>query len=1297
MQQPQRGDMLFPKWYSQVRSVEETVFSLEEMDSLNRARQTLFVRKLDESFRLTFRLFQYRNLCLILDSNFFFKRVEKSSFGNSMTSKERKKFLSDCRDVSTLTSSKLWGILSLLEKRNLLTSVIGADLDGHRFHYIKDPSRFRHCLGLADAIDLAMRNSAISVKFPGRVRRVVDSSTPWGRRMYSKNGAKKFMYSMRRLTTKHRVFHLLLHYLRVIPQKEFEKDYVKLIKVTLSHKFSEQMEQDLPEGETFPLFPSYTQGKLDAVLSHNKKRRVQFYFNLLQSKALCAPVGRDMIEEAYEKHRKSLCRPPSELLEVPQYHLDGLREYGRTVGKRVAQLYNPYESTLPNERACVERGRHLGGNLRQLQETGSCQLFNNHPISKMDEGVRLEPFVVGLFGAPGSGKTTLVQSLVRMLGNKIFPGLERENLCYSRSCSTEHWDGYTGQPIVILDDFGQNHGSRTDIVEFENIVSVNDFVLPMAELRDKGQKFISPIIILTSNCRFGSDLRTDKSTHVEEPWAVWRRITLPLLVHKGRIGEIHYGPSEIQQRMWSEKHHSDKLGFTPCVPWNRVFDLDDSSLRIEDLGRNAYPLVERIVQELDERFSYHQRNFQDTWVQSVSRKRIQCTQSHEPLLWELYVSDINLPCSDNDWSLDLQFPAHPPKTSPVVKAVALSEPLKVRMITAAEASTKVLQPFQKALWSYLGEQPQFCLTNGVKAPWSEHESFKEDTLPWVYRIETMIQEIQERTSEDSLWLSGDYTAATDNFPMSVTEALVEGILSEIDHEPTREWVRWECSSHEILYPKGLRGTQTSGQLMGSLLSFPLLCFLNDYIVSYSGFKKFTYLINGDDVVARGDKEKIDLWRAQAPTVGLSLSLGKNFIDPDFCTVNSQLFYKGEVLHTGKVSCQTRVGCTLSYCFEETQFYWGAEDWVKYEFLKRNIIPLRSTPRSLHLSKKFGGLGLVNSLDTGIRYDHGLMKEVYLYDLLRKFDKSQLIPGTDIRAVPVPVLRGVTAKTSELPGAVVMNRLRSLMSTSQSESSDLSHKELNKFREKVRDHFPQETRDHINSIVKSGKYSIKDFPPLDFFEVDYLFIQSGRSRFVLERARQHCLDIFERVLADKEIHPCEWEGGDLQDLPKLDKEWKEIRSIFLDRDLLTEEPLSLEDLDLTEDIASWFDDLYSQDVRLKGAGPYSPLPFDEVSLIEFLSLFGEGGSLRKGKSSSGEPNDGPPELLESISLQPLKVEESSILEHGGTPHESPEVFPDQAHSTFLEGESVVNQQMNKHKMKQKIKTKKSDLPAQGCGV
>jgi hypothetical protein len=189
--------------------------------------------------------------------------------------------------------------------------------------------------------------------------------------------------------------------------------------------------------------------------------------------------------------------------------------------------------------------------------------------------------------------------------------------------------------------------------------------------------------------------------------------------------------------------------------------------------------------------------------------------------------------------------------------------------------------------------------------------------------------------------------------------------------------------------------------MGSLLSFPLLCFLNDFITEEAGIERGKKLINGDDIVARTSPEAIARWKNLAPKVGLHLSQGKNFIDPDFCTVNSQLFWKGSVQHTGKVSLSTRWGKTLSRCWAESQFYYGTDPELEREFIRRNLVPLRKTPRSLRVPVTHGGLALVWGELTTDQKRRSV--EVYLHEYLFRFSKSEKVVGRDdIRALLVPV-------------------------------------------------------------------------------------------------------------------------------------------------------------------------------------------------------------------------------------------------------------------------------------------------------
>jgi hypothetical protein len=659
----------------------------------------------------------------------------------------------------------------------------------------------------------------------------------------------------------------------------------------------------------------------------------------------------------------------------------------------------------------------------------------------------------------------------------------------------------------------------------------------MASLPEKGMIFTSPFIIVTSNMAFGSNMNTlGKGAVVEEPEAIWRRFKIPLLLLKDeKEGELPKTKMFLQRNEFKEKETDDWVRKKhqilsayesyrqPVVSNSITWGGSDARKKIE---RRSIPEKEPLFQgtrmscvedliglvkvKFEGHIAYHDEFLEGHWDQKIISARIKAEidLDSQGICANIKAKRTNCPHLPTDHQIVQRFPAVPPYQSPIVEAIALAEPLKVRMITKAEADTKVLQPLQMALKSYLELQPQFALTSGCTKN-SYLEDFEESAEKWIYRIEQNIQSIDSKTEDGDLWLSGDYTAATDNFPMSVTNALLEGILSQIDHEPTKMWARWECSPHIIRYPSGIDdGVQTSGQLMGSLLSFPLLCFLNDFIVSDSGFEKGKYLINGDDVVAKGPDHVIQKWRRNAPKVGLSLSLGKNFIDEHFCTVNSQLFFDAECLHTGKVSCQTRANRSLGFCFQESQFYFGCHDEMYQEFIRRNIHELRQTPRSLFVSTGLGGLGLVTNLKD---VDRRLAHEVYLRDFLKPFISSPVVPGfPDFRVLTIPefqseLTRNVLTEPDE--SLETLNVLRQVFSEGpvvESFASDLSHSEI-----KLDLKIIKESLDPI-LLDQFHKIRLTDLPALSSRRYNVIFVKSGNLRWVREKIINHVVRSLLRV-------------------------------------------------------------------------------------------------------------------------------------------------------------------------------------------
>ena len=237
--------------------------------------------------------------------------------------------------------------------------------------------------------------------------------------------------------------------------------------------------------------------------------------------------------------------------------------------------------------------------------------------------------------------------------------------------------------------------------------------------------------------------------------------------------------------------------------------------------------------------------------------------------------------------------------SPKPKAMvaAILEPLKVRLITKGPCMDYYLsKSYQKSLFKYLRRFPQFELIGDPLRP--DH----------IYRMIDRELFLKERGMNFSHFVSGDYSAATDNLKIAYTKL---GLETSFENLPLslKEAYRNTLYEHEIHYPKkfGIEPfMQQSGQLMGSPLSFPFLCLnnliayklsLEDHLGISIPFKHLPCLVNGDDILFRTNPTHYELWKQRVASIGFDLSIGKNYIHEKVLTINSQCFtYSEGTLH-----------------------------------------------------------------------------------------------------------------------------------------------------------------------------------------------------------------------------------------------------------------------------------------------------------------------------------------------------------------------------------------------------------------
>lgn len=255
-----------------------------------------------------------------------------------------------------------------------------------------------------------------------------------------------------------------------------------------------------------------------------------------------------------------------------------------------------------------------------------------------------------------------------------------------------------------------------------------------------------------------------------------------------------------------------------------------------------------------------------------------------------------------------------------VKVKPILEPLKVRTITAGESFEYTMSTgLQKALSGRLAKLMPFRLTG---------QTVTREVINGLRKI-------------GDLWVSGDYSAATDKLSIHVTKIIFEAILARLDlPHGVKTIYRRVLYEQQLEYPPGYGITpadQANGQLMGSPLSFPILCMANMlcYFMARQELEpdlswqdvRDTVLINGDDIAFSCDARMYESWSRMLLNFGFEKSLGKNYVNPHLLTINSTLWRMSDRVQIKHLNVGFLTGQGRTTGREETKYaalsaYWN---------------------------------------------------------------------------------------------------------------------------------------------------------------------------------------------------------------------------------------------------------------------------------------------------------------------------------------------------------------------------------------
>ncbi len=265
--------------------------------------------------------------------------------------------------------------------------------------------------------------------------------------------------------------------------------------------------------------------------------------------------------------------------------------------------------------------------------------------------------------------------------------------------------------------------------------------------------------------------------------------------------------------------------------------------------------------------------------------RIEYEVDVEEQIWDSDVQKLKIKQGSKDLLMNLQAelvrkaqmePAHAIPQS-------LAEPLKVRIVTKGpERTYAALRPVQKMMFRAIS-----C-KNDARFMCGEDMHAKK------------VNNVLGSLDHGCKWLSGDYKAATDNLAIEISHNVVEFIAQRTRMPMAyRDLLQKALTEHEYVRDDKENGRvhvgyQARGQLMGSPVSFPILCIANfaliwEAIFPSKKFEEVQCIVNGDDCLFQCDEEGKLRWEEMAKAVGLTPSVGKTYFSDQFYVINSVMY------------------------------------------------------------------------------------------------------------------------------------------------------------------------------------------------------------------------------------------------------------------------------------------------------------------------------------------------------------------------------------------------------------------------